>query len=120
MKVEKAIVFLYTHHVFLRCKEIQKCQVKKRWYARTQTSFIPQNMTDLFFFQGQKRLGTCCFCTIQVAFQQSLQVEGAQQQIPHHGSSRGGKAGCSPRFCLAKHPRALYNFNLKNNFTSQY
>ncbi len=36
---EKARVFLYTHHVFLRCKEIQKCQVKKRWYARTQTIY---------------------------------------------------------------------------------
>jgi len=37
MKLVKAILFLYTHHIFLRCKEIQKWQVKKRWYACTQT-----------------------------------------------------------------------------------
>lgn len=44
--------------------------------------------------------------TIQVAFQQSLQIKGAQQQIPQHGSSRGGKAGLLSMLLPGKTPQS--------------
>ncbi len=70
---EKARVFLYTHHVFLRCKEIQKCQVKKRWYARTQTIYSTEyDWLFFFFFLRTEEIRNMLFCTIQAAFQQSL------------------------------------------------
>jgi len=71
-------------------------------------------MTDCLVTEQIKNM----FCTVQVALKQSLQVKGAEEEVPHHGGSRGGMLGSVPSLFAAEYTRALHNFDLKDYFTS--